>query len=70
MPKVVFAAALLAAFALSPLYADEAEDEAQCRTWAQEDEVPTDQLDGYMVRCMEDMRDGRGEASPAAGDDR
>lgn len=57
MSKVVFAAALLAAFSLAPaVHADEADYEAKCRAWAQEDEVAADHLADYLARCVEDLK--------------
>ncbi|GAB6041690.1 hypothetical protein [Endothiovibrio diazotrophicus] len=68
MRKLVIAASLLALFsnASLALAAEQADYEAQCRKWAQEDEVPADQLQEYLARCIEDAKASAAEDAKAA----
>lgn len=56
MRKFVIAIALLA-HAGPPLAFSEGYDyEAPCRIWAQEDEVPADQVEDYVAACVEEQK--------------
>ena len=69
MSKVVITVALLAALSMAPLaHANEAEYDAQCRKWAQEDEVAADQLNDYVARCIEDQKGAAGEAKQGSAE--
>lgn len=73
MPKVVITAAMLATLLLAPaLHANDAENEALCRKWAQEDEVAQEYIATYLADCAEDLRRTASEESGQAssGDDR
>ena len=67
MRTLVIAASLLALFSTAPVaLAEEADLEAQCRKWAQEDEVAADQLQDYLARCIEDAKASAAEDAKQA----
>ncbi len=67
------AAALAAVFSFDALAAiDEGQKEAfeaDCRSYALEDRVPEEELDSYIVQCVQDLVEAQSEDSASESDE-